>query len=465
MKKGLLFIYFVFLINIVYSQKECNCKQATDLLIETIEKAYPGFSEKTSDKLLYNKFKKNISLKSENIDNDTDCIRILKEYLAFFRDKHIGIHLIENKEKNILKRKTIQVENLKNITTSKNKIVGLWKISNSDINIGIIKSNEDTYIGFGIKNINSTNKNDYPIIFELFSDNTATLYGNKIIKAKYKIYKNSILTFHYNTVPLILIKTKPLPDLTNDEIQEKIKELSGLYIKQLSKETTIIRLPDFSYNKVESINKLINNNKVLLENSQNLIIDIRGNMGGTDMAYKKLLPYVVTNPIRIIGVEYLATQNLIDELQKILNENKDMDNTDRKNLEREIKLYKNNLGHFVKTDEREVKVIKIEPANKSPKQIVIIVDEDVASSAEDFVYKARQSKKVKILGTPTAGVLDYGAVRPYKFKCEKYQLYLPTFRILRLPEYPIDNIGLQPDIYLDKSVKNWIEFAKEYLEN
>ena len=273
------------------------------------------------------------------------------------------------------------------------------------------------------------------------------------------------MTFHYNTVPLILIKTEPLPDLTNDKIKEKIKELSELYIKQLSKKTTLIRLPDFGYDKVERINKFINNNKVLLENSQNLIIDIRGNIGGTDMAYKKLLPFVVTNPIRITGVEYLATQNLIDELQKFLNENKDVDNTDRENFEREIKLFKNNLGHFVNTDETEIKVIKIEPANKSPKQIVIIVDENVASSAENFVYKARQSKKVKILGRPTAGVFDYGAVRPYKFECEKYQLYLPTFRSLRLPDYPIDNIGLQPDIYLDKSVKNWIEFAKEYLEN
>ncbi len=34
-----------------------------------------------------------------------------------------------------------------------------------------------------------------------------------------------------------------------------------------------------------------------------------------------------------------------------------------------------------------------------------------------------------------------------------------------LPDYPIDNIGVQPDIYLDKSVENWIQFAVNYLEN
>ena len=452
------------MVTIVYSQKECNCKQTTNLLIKTIEKAYPGFSEKTSDKVLYNKFKHNISLKAENSDN-THCIRIIKEYLAFFRDKHISIKMIENKEKNISKDKTIRIENLKKITTSKNKIVGIWKILKSNNHIGVIKSDKNSYIGFVIKNNDSINKKDYPIIFELFSDNTAMLYGNKIIKTNYRIYKNSILTFNFNTIPLILIKTEPLPNLTNDEIIKKIKELSEFYIEQLSKETTLIRLPSFGYNIVDRINKLIKNNKILLESSKNLIIDIRGNRGGTDMAYKKLLPYVVTGSIRVNGVEYLATQNLIDELQKFLNENIDIDKKDRENFEREIKLYKNSLGHFVNTDKTEIEIIEIEPANKSPEQIVIIIDENVASSAENFVFKARQSKKVKIIGTPTGGVMDYGSVRPYRFECEKYQLFLPTFRSLRLPDYPIDNIGLQPDIYLDKSVKNWIEFSKKYLEN
>jgi hypothetical protein len=37
--------------------------------------------------------------------------------------------------------------------------------------------------------------------------------------------------------------------------------------------------------------------------------------------------------------------------------------------------------------------------------------------------------------------------------------------MLRLPEYPIDNIGLQPDIYLDSNVINWIKYAQDYLEN
>jgi len=464
MKKGIIFFYLVFMVIIVYSQKECNCEQTTDLLIQTMEKAYPGFTEKTSDKVLYNNYKQNITQKAANSDN-THCIKILKEYLAFFKDKHISINNLKNIDETTLQSKTIKIDDLKSIRKSNNKTVGVWRISKSNNDVGIIKSDTNSYIGFLIKNNDSINKKEYPIVFELFSDKTATLFGNKIIKTNYRIYKNSILTFHFNSLPLILTKKEPLPDLTNIEIKEKIKELYEFHIKQLSKETVYLRLPSFGYENVNEINELIENNKTLLESSKNLIIDVRGNKGGTDMAYIKLLPYVVTGSIRVNGVEYLATQNLIDELQKFLNENIDIDKKDRENFEREIKLYKNSLGHFVNTYKTEIEIIEIEPANKSPKQIVIIVDENVASSAENFVFKARQSKKVKIIGTPTGGVMDYGAVRPYKFECKNYQLNLPTFRSLRLPDYPIDNIGLQPDIYLDKSVENWIEFAKEYIEN
>jgi len=42
---------------------------------------------------------------------------------------------------------------------------------------------------------------------------------------------------------------------------------------------------------------------------------------------------------------------------------------------------------------------------------------------------------------------------------------MPTVRLERAEGFPIDNIGIQPDIYMDKYVKDWILYAKDYLEN
>lgn len=85
--------------------------------------------------------------------------------------------------------------------------------------------------------------------------------------------------------------------------------------------------------------------------------------------------------------------------------------------------------------------------SKSPRQILFLADKEVGSASEALLFAARQSKKVKIMGTPTYSVLDYASARGIDLKLSNRMLVLPTNRSVRLPEYPIDNIGIQPDIY------------------
>ena len=50
--KIVLTLVVVFLTNIVYAQSVCECSNALELLIKKIESDYPGFEEKTKDKIL-----------------------------------------------------------------------------------------------------------------------------------------------------------------------------------------------------------------------------------------------------------------------------------------------------------------------------------------------------------------------------------------------------------------------------
>ena len=128
-------------------------------------------------------------------------------------------------------------------------------------------------------------------------------------------------------------------------------------------------------------------------------------------------------------------------------------------------MFEGNLGKFVNTDTSDVYTSDIEIAEHSPKQIAVLVNKRTASSGEAFVLAAKQSKKVKVLGVPTYGAIDYGSASLFEFGCPDFQLVMPTWRIMRLPDYPIDNIGVQPDIYLDESVEDWLQFTVEYLES
>ncbi|AOM80958.1 hypothetical protein BFS30_22230 [Pedobacter steynii] len=256
----------------------------------------------------------------------------------------------------------------------------------------------------------------------------------------------------------------PQSNLTEEQIKRKIADFYGFGAKKLSGETMLITLPSFDYPFVDIITGLVANNRNLIEDCKNLIIDVRGNSGGTDDAYQILLPYIMSNSIRNMGVEYLASPTLVDGLKKYIKTAGDNKEKEIDMVKRWVGLFEKNMGKFVNVKDSTFSLQKVVPSEKSPVNVVILTDKKVGSSAESFVMKAKQSKKVKIAGTVTSGGLDYAAARMFDFGCPEYLLQLPTYRSLRLPDYPIDNIGMQPDIYLDKNVKDWVQFALEYLE-
>lgn len=471
--KQILILITLFAINSAFGQQNCSCGVALDKLIVKIESDYPGFSEKTKDTLLYNNFKKQLKVEA-NASEQSSCFEVLKKYTSFFKDQHIWFSpIIALDDKEAETAEFIEVDMDKFLKKSKiNTIEGIWEYSSIgneevDFKVGIIKTMENEYIGFAIP---SDYENSEPkrILFKLSTNGRYKSYFPDKIKhflGDYEIHDNIFL--YFKTIERILIKEGKAVTLSEEELVKKIGELQGFRIKQLSNKTSLLTLPSFDYPYVKVINKLIEDNRNLIEHSENLIIDIRGNAGGTSHAFQKLLPYIMTNSIRNMWIEFLATQTLISGLESYIESIKDEEESQEevKEVEEEIKLFKKSLGQFVNTAEDAFFTKEVVLAEKSPNYVIILINKGVASSGEDFVIAAKQSKKVKVLGTPTLGAIDYASSREFDFGCNNYKLYLPTFRSLRLPEFPIDNIGIQPDIYLDKTVTDWVKFAKEYLEN
>ena len=234
--------------------------------------------------------------------------------------------------------------------------------------------------------------------------------------------------------------------------------------KSISSDIFYIKISSFAYENIAPFKELIEKNSEKIENSKALIIDVRNNGGGTDDVYQPLLPYILTNPIRIMSVEFFATHTLVNGLRDYAIKNIKQDSINEvKRIDEDLREYRENIGKFVLYGDKKVMIDSIALNPKGPKQVIILANRNVASSAENFLFSSRQSKKVKIMGTPSMGALDYGSIREFKFGCDNYQLLLPTYRSARLPQYPIDNIGIQPDIYLDESISDWIDFAVHYI--
>lgn len=463
-------LLFVLLSDSARSQTLCNCEFALDKLVQKIEKEYPGFEQKTKDKYLYNNLKAELNSQVRNA-SEVQCQEILNSYLEFFKDRHIWLLPNEiNAPTNDLKSAQPEILNVnfkkfkKEIVNAQNEFEGIWE--NDSYEIGIKKLNAKEYVGFIIKadpNYWKTNE----IKFRLFQDGTYEylMQDHSVQKGKYMIDADGFL--YFKEILTEFVRKLPETILSQSQIDDKTGELNGFYFKQLSNRTSIVKLPNFSYPFVDTIEKLIEKNKQELENSEFLIIDLRDNGGGTDDAYQKLLPYVLTNPVRYIRNEFLSTPTLINGLRKYNESIRGKDNSQEiiERNENYIKLYEANLGKYVTHDEKVV-VDTVSIEKKGPKQVVVLTNNKVASAGENLALVLKQSKKVKIMGTPTMGVLDYASVRHFEdFECKNYQLWMPTYRSLRIPDFPIDNIGVQPDIYLDSSIDDWVKYAQDYLEN
>ncbi len=439
---------------ISYSQTDCNCEQALKQLIQKIETEYPGFNDKTKEKLLYNGFKENMLAKSVSI-SEPDCIELLRSYKDYFRDGHISIYP-SGEEVNARQNKVAisQTEFQNLIFNSTDPLEGVWRTG--AYKVGIIKINNE-YQGFIIE-ADTTYWKANEIKFRLLENGKAKYYlrDHSLSEETWELVDGWILYFRNSK----FIKEYPKPNLSESEIKSRMEEIDGCYFKKVSERTVLLCLSSFEHNYVDRIKKLLTDNMIAIESSENMIIDVRNNLGGIYDAYADILPYIQTNNVRGLGMEFLATQTLIDGIEGWYD-----DDEGKKKAKEWIAIFKGKMGAFVNTDISDIFIDTIKLAERSPKHVVILVNRRTASSGEAFVFDAKQSKKVKILGTPTYGALDYGSASFFDFGCKNYKLMMPTWRTMRLPEYPIDNIGIQPDIYIDKSVKDWVQFAADYLEN
>lgn len=241
--------------------------------------------------------------------------------------------------------------------------------------------------------------------------------------------------------------------------------------KRIDDNAILLRIPSFAWERKPMIDSLILKNKKEITSIPILIIDLRGNGGGTDYSYLELLPLLYTNPYKTKGVEWWASQGNIDFFEKSFKEG-----NIKKGKENELKLLietlKNHPNTFVQVEGDKTEDEKPDTIYKNPKFVGVIVDDNCASSCEQFILAAKNSSKTTIFGTQTLGVLDYSNSVPENLLTKGLTIRYPMTRSARLPENPIDNIGIKPDVEINlpvnlnvrSDIDDWVIFVNDYLK-
>ncbi len=462
----------------------CNCLEEFKWMKQVMETSDAGFQVAIEKKgrPLYAALNKQVLAQLQTVKNKEACLKILTDWAHFFRSGHIGVVLNYPDTANAVTPNEIRAKFAKHPTfqlpknalpsTENDAICGSYIQEDFEIEIAKAYENND-YIRY----VAVTKKADSmywmpgQIKFYLeYVKNTGqlnALYFNKLHKERYTgaqwvDKKTGVLEVANN------YWFKKQANIDSDLKRREERDLlqkSSPYFKALSNATNYLRIPSFSYSEKKKIETVIQNNSDSLRARPNLIIDLRNNGGGTDESFKMLLRYISTNPILTVGMEFLSSENGIKIWQAIIDKN-ERDSASINEYKHIVKTFKDHKGMFVDLDSVYQSSDTINILENNIKNVVILINHNNISSAEEFLLAAKQSKKVKLMGVTTGGALDVSNVDGTNSPSNIFTFVFAMSKSYRIGKFPIDEIGLQPDIFMNDQINplEWIERAKNYLE-
>lgn len=454
-----------------YAQS-CDCKTEYNWLKETFEKNDAGFRYIIDRKGIeaYNTHSKFIENKVSKITDYYECKEQLENWVKFFRNNHFSVSLTAQAKKNQgaintyqpVQSSPIVLEKFKKelIGKKENTIEGIWHSNHLVI---AIKNQNNEFVGSVLESKSKYKVND--VVFKLNNDlSSATYYssnykpetisaikylGNNVLQIGDRVFERKFPIFNYDQ---------------NTKEYYQIKSTDKPFGYRKDEHTIYVYIPSFDDNKKE-IDQLFKDLHSEIIKTENLIIDIRDNTGGQDQSYSSITPYLYTNPIQMVLAEFYST-DLNNQPIKAIVDNPNIETETKKMYQGLYEKLEANKGQFVNIlSEKNVATIKKDKVFEFPKNVGIIINENNLSSAEEFLLMAKQSRKVKLFGRKSAGALDVSNMVDVISPSGDFELSYCVSRSMRIPENAVDDMGINPDYYLDSSISDdqWIKKVSEIM--
>ena len=222
-------------------------------------------------------------------------------------------------------------------------------------------------------------------------------------------------------------------------------------IKSLSDQTTLLRVPSFAVQRKAALDRLLQEHDASLRAKPNLIIDLRGNTGGADSSWSNIPPMAYTEPFKVYGVLWRATEENAKALEAQLSMIPKSNPALLKAMRGMVQSIREHLGELAPLGPAPTPLAFDEVWLK-PTKIGVIVDGSCASSCEQLLLILGQSERVTVFGSRTYGAFDFLNLRTAKLPSGGRQLIFAMSMSQRALKRRWDLGGIQPDEPLDASV-------------
>ena len=446
---------------------DCDCEATFAQLIEKLEANYIGLRhfQARGKGAEYEARKAEYSSKAVQV-NGADCAAFLQRFLDYFEDGHL--YVIERPQYEGEKLDSIHAkidaerkspkELQESLVIQKreggDQVIGTYKDAVSEF---ILIKEEETYALYIISSKNEQVKpGELKARFEPVGEafrGTYYSYGHVPRFMKAGLYKeNTLLRIEGS----ILIKTDT--EYQRELGMANFEDTNWPTVQKLDEDNVLLSIPRFSVSR-DDWNRITRENKELLRNAKNLIIDIRGNRGGNAI-YFSIFNLFADSEMPGGQGHVLASEDNLAYFKRNLQNSK-------KIYQPVVDAIENNMGEIVdgplypKRKYRKLKSSKVE-------QVAILTDGACMSAAESFIIHSRQnSSLVTTFGSPTDGVIDYTSVNAVKLESGRQNILFgyPTSTLSTQQEGGYNKTGMIPDVPINNSVKDKVAYIMDYYKN
>lgn len=227
--------------------------------------------------------------------------------------------------------------------------------------------------------------------------------------------------------------------------------------------TVVVSVPSHSPEYAPVLGELVEANRERIGRADTLVVDLRGNEGGSAGTTRVLMPFLVTpakRPARYWRggrVVVLSSPDTVAYFERAVGQGW----VEPSFVER-LRASPGKLVPFG-DDEPAAADARKDVATARPRDVAILIDGAVVSAGEAFVLSAMRNTKVTLFGENTGGVLDYQSVQIVGLKAcgaRGFGLGYPVMAASdRLPLGGVNATGIPPDVRIPPGVQDPVAFV------